>query len=233
MFGNENPLGQHFRFGPGNRDVEVVGVSKTVRYAQLKQDYQPVVYLGYSQGVMPLNQMVYEVRTAGNPLNFVNTIREIIHQADSRVPMYQIRTQESQIDQLMNQEIVFARLCTAFALLGLIIACVGLYGSTAYNIARRTNEIGIRMALGAARAGVIWMVLRQVLIMAVVGLALGLPIAYASSQLVESFLFGMKPNDPRAIVAAVAVLFVAALAAGFWPARKASRIDPMNALRHE
>jgi ABC-type antimicrobial peptide transport system permease subunit len=233
MFGNENPLGQHFRFGPGNRDVEVVGVSKTVRYAQLKQDYQPVVYLGYSQGVMPLNQMVYEVRTAGNPLNFVNTIREIIHQADSRVPMYQIRTQESQIDQLMNQEIVFARLCTAFALLGLIIACVGLYGSTAYNIARRTNEIGIRMALGAARAGVIWMVLRQVLIMAVVGLALGLPIAYASSQLVESFLFGMKPNDPRAIAAAVAVLLAAAFAAGFWPARKASRIDPMNALRHE
>jgi macrolide transport system ATP-binding/permease protein len=115
----------------------------------------------------------------------------------------------------------------------LVIACVGLYGTTSYAVARRTGEIGIRMALGAQRGRVVWMVLRDVLVLAVVGLAISVPISLGASRLVESLLFGVKPGDPVAMAAAVAVLLCAALAAGYLPARKASRIDPMTAVRHE
>jgi ABC-type antimicrobial peptide transport system permease subunit len=133
----------------------------------------------------------------------------------------------------MVPETLFARLCTAFAMLSLAIACVGLYATTSYAVERRTGEIGIRMALGAQRGTVVWMVLRDVLILAVLGLAISLPVALVASNLVESLFFGVKPGDPRATVTAVAILLSAALAAGYLPARKASRIDPMAAVRHE
>jgi len=149
------------------------------------------------------------------------------------VPVANVKTQAADIDQTINQEIVFARLCSGFASLGLVIACVGLYGTVAYDVARRTGEIGIRMALGAQRGAVVRMILRQVFVLAAVGLAIGIPAALGASKLVESFLFGMKPNDPRAITLAVAILLGAALLAGYVPARKAARIDPMTALRHE
>ena len=156
-----------------------------------------------------------------------------MHETDARVPVSEIRTQAADIDQTINQEIVFARLCTAFAVLALVIASVGLYGTMAYTVARRTREIGIRMALGAQRRLVTWMVLREVCMLAVAGLAIGLPIALASSRFIESFLFAMKPNDPRALTLAIAILLSAALVAGYAPARRASRIDPMVALREE
>jgi len=133
----------------------------------------------------------------------------------------------------MNQEIIFAKLCTAFAILALLIACVGLYGTMSYTVARRTGEIGIRMALGAQRGTVVWMVLRQALALAVVGLAIGVPMALGISRFVKSFLFGVKPNNPAALLVAVAILLSAVLVAGYVPARKASRIDPMTAVRHE
>ena len=133
----------------------------------------------------------------------------------------------------MNQEIIFARLCTAFATLSLRIACVGLYGTMAYGVTRRTAEIGIRMALGAQRGDVIWMVLRQVFVLAATGLGIGLPVALGVSKFVESFLFGVKPNDGRALILAVVILVGATLLAGYVPARKASRIDPMTAVRYE
>jgi macrolide transport system ATP-binding/permease protein len=144
-----------------------------------------------------------------------------------------IRTQEAVIDQTIGQERTFATLCTAFALLAVAIACVGLYGTMAYNVARRTNEIGLRMALGAERRRLIWMVLREVLAMATIGLAIGLPVVLATTKFVKSFLFEMKPNDPWAIARAAVVLVLSAVAAGYGPAWRASRIDPWNALRHE
>jgi macrolide transport system ATP-binding/permease protein len=115
----------------------------------------------------------------------------------------------------------------------LVIACVGLYGTVAYNVARRTGEIGIRMALGAQRGAVLWMVLREVLVLVAVGLAISVPTAFGTSKFVESLLFGIQPNDPLALALAVAILLIAALLASYAPARKASRIDPMIALRHE
>ena len=144
-----------------------------------------------------------------------------------------MKTQRALIDATINQEITFARLCTAFAVLALTIACVGLYGTMSYGVARRTSEIGIRMALGARRARVVWMVLREVLALAAIGVAISAAAAFAASRLVQSYLFGMKPNDPLALAAAVLTLVVAAVLAGFIPARNASRIEPMAALRHE
>jgi len=133
----------------------------------------------------------------------------------------------------MGQEILFARLCAAFALLALAIASVGLYGTTSYRVARRTAEIGIRMALGARRGQVVGMVLREVLLVAALGLGISLPAALMASRLVQSFLFGIQPNDPLTIAAAVAVLLGAATLAGYLPARRAAGIAPMIALRHE
>jgi predicted permease len=237
-FGNDDPLGQHITLEFRNDtpiSMEIVGVSKDARYGGIKRDTPPVVYMPYHQRPQsyPVKEMAFELRTAGEPLNYVNSVRDIVRRTDPRVPVTDVQTQTSQIDKTISQEILFARLCSAFAILGLAITCVGLYGTTSYNVARRTNEIGIRMALGAKRGGVVWMVLRQVIVVAVAGLAIGLPIAFAASKLVESFLFGMTPNDPVAIVTAVAVLIAAAVIAGYAPARRASKIDPVAALRHE
>ncbi len=234
-FDHENPVGRHITLGgPNPRDMEIIGVSTNAHYGDLKDNVPPVVYIPYNQGTFPpLEQMTYALRTTGNPLRYVNTVRQIVHQADPRVPVTEVKTQAAEIDQSINQEIIFARLCTGFAILALVIACVGLYGVMTYTVARRTGEIGIRVALGAQRGEVIRMVLRQVFVMAAVGLAIGIPTALSLSKFVESFLFGMKPNDPRTLALALAILLSAALLAGYVPARKASRIDPMLALRHE
>jgi ABC-type antimicrobial peptide transport system permease subunit len=144
-----------------------------------------------------------------------------------------LMTQAAEIDHAMNQEIIFARLCTGFAILALVIAGVGLYGTMAYAVTRRTGEIGIRMALGAQRGAVVRMILRQVVMLAGVGGAIGLLAALAASRLVESFLFGVRASDPLALISAVAILISAALLAAYVPARKASRIDPVAAIRCE
>jgi ABC-type antimicrobial peptide transport system permease subunit len=133
----------------------------------------------------------------------------------------------------MNQEIIFARLCSGFSILALVIAGVGLYGTMSYTVARRTSEIGIRMALGAQRRSVIGMVIYQVVVLAAVGLTIGVITSVGMSRLIESFLFEVKPDDPFAFVGATVILASAALVAGYLPARKASRLDPMVALRHE
>src|SRR5262249_42751039 len=161
-----------------------------------------------------------------DPMALASAAREVVRQADSRIPVTELRTQEAVIDQTIGQERTFATLCTSFALLAVAIACVGLYGTMAYSVARRTNEIGLRMALGAERRRLVWMVLREVCVMAALGLAVGLPLALATTKFVKSFLFDMKPNDPWALAGAAALLVAAAVAAGYGPAWRASRIDP-------
>src|SRR5262249_15032125 len=236
-FPDRNPLGQHIVVRPGqpeSREVEIVGVAKDVRYGALKGAFRDIAYLPFNQGsYVPVEEMTFALRTSGDPLRYVNTVRAIVSQADARVPVTDFKTQAAQIDQIMNQEIIFARLCTAFAILALLIACIGLYGTMSYTVARRTGEIGIRMALGAQRGAVVWMVLRQALALAIAGLAIGVSSALSLSIFVESFLFGVQPNSPAALVLAVAILLSAVLVAGYVPARKASRIDPMTAVRHE
>jgi predicted permease len=235
-FGDGNPIGQHMTllFPCPACDIEIVGVSANTLYGNLKGTVPPTVYLPFAQnGWGPVQGMIYELRTVGNPLNYVHAVRDLVRKADDRVPLADVKSQNAWVDQTINQEITFARLCTAFAILALAIACVGLYGAMSYKVARRMGEIGIRMALGAPRSRVVWMVLREVFLLAAAGLAISVPAALAASKLVESFLFGMKPNDPLALVGSAVILVVAAILAGYLPARHASRIDPMMALRHE
>ena len=235
-FGDRDPVGRHIevRIGRVPLIMEVVGVAAEVRYGGLKRDVPPVVYVPYAQLPAPqLGSMTYALRTEAAPLRYIDSIRQIVREADRRVPITNIRSQAADIDQTINQEIVFARLCSAFALLALTIACVGLYATMAYAVVRRTNEIGLRMALGAGRPTVIWMVLREVCVLAAIGLAIAIPTALAASRLVESFLFAMKPNDPQVVTLAAATLLAATLAAGYGPAWRASRVDPMVALRYE
>ena len=154
--------------------MEIVGVSANVRYQGLKEPFVPVVFIPYDQGDWPpIEEMTFALRTTGDPLSFVRAVRDIIHRTDVRVPLTNVKTQVGEIEETINQEIVFAKLCTGFAFLALVIASVGLDGTTSYGVVRRTSEIGIRMALGARREKVVLMVLREVLVLAALGLAIG------------------------------------------------------------
>jgi predicted permease len=239
-FGSADPLGRRLEIagslavGGKPLVLEVVGVSANARYGSLKRDNPPVVYVPYAQ--LPpgqLAEMTYAMRTERDPLGYAAAVRQIVHEADGRVPVADLKTQAADIDQTINQEIVFARLCSAFAFLALTIASVGLYASMAYAVARRTSEIGLRLALGARRAAVAWMILRDVCVLSAVGLTIGASAALAAARLVESFLFEVAPRDPRAIAVAAAILLAAALAAAYGPARRAARVDPLTALRYE
>jgi predicted permease len=232
-FGDENPMGRRIAFEKG-REIEIVGVARDARYGgALTEDFQPVVYLPFAQPHFPVQKMTFALRTSGNPLVYAKTVRDLVRQADPRVPVADIRTQAADVDRTMNQEMIFARLGSGFAFLALLIACFGLYGTMSYAVARRTGEIGIRMALGAGARSVVWMVLREVLALTAAGLAIGIPACLLASKLVKSFLFGLEPNDSLAISVAVATLLAASLAAGYAPARRASRIAPAEALRAE
>ena len=167
--------------------------------------------------------MTYALRTDGDPLRHVNTVRQIVNSADSRVPVTNVVTQAADIDRMINQEIVMARAGTTFAILALVIAGVGLYGTMSYGVACRTREIGIRVALGARRGRVVWMVMREVIVLTAIGLAISIPLARGTSQFVSSFLFDLKPNDPRAIALALVTLITASLVAGYGPARRATQ----------
>ena len=234
--GNGSPVGKHFALGRARSgiDFEIIAVAKTARLNSLKQDIRPLVYVPYSQNPnQSLGQMVYELRTAGDPLTMATNARRVVAQMDARVPISSIVTQSRQIDQTIAQERTLATLCTCFGVLALVIASVGLYGMMAYTVARRTNEIGIRMALGARSARLIWMVMREVLLMAAVGLTLGLAAALATTRFVQTFLFQVKPNDPLALALAAVTLLAAAALAAYGPALRASRIDPWTELRDE
>ncbi len=232
-FENENPVGRRITLPEEKRDLEIVGVSANLRYGGLKNEEESAmtVFLAVSQ--FSPDRMTYALRTAGDPLRFVQSVHEIVREADSRIPVTNVVTQAAEIDRTISRELTFARLCTGFAVLALLTACVGLYGTMSYSIARQVGEIGIRMALGAQRSAVIWMVLRRVLLLVAVGLAISVPAALGVSQLVKSFLFGTQPNDPGTLALAGIVLLSATILAGYVPARRASRIDPLAALRQE
>jgi predicted permease len=233
-FGGENPVGRQFALDKAaNPLLEIVGVARAAHYNSLQEESEPVAYLPYTQNLGGLGQFFFEIRTAGPPLSAAAAVRRIVHEANSSVSIREITTQAQRMDQTISQQRTFAELGSCFAALALVIACVGLYGAMAYTVARRTGEIGIRMALGAQRPGIIYMVMREVLTTTAVGLLLGYAAARFTMRFVESFLFGMRPNDFVAIAAAIGILLAAALAAGYLPAWRASRIDLAVALRNE
>jgi predicted permease len=232
-FENENPVGRRITLPDEKRDLEIVGVSANLRYGGLKNEEESAMTVFVAVSQFSPDGVTYALHTAGDPLRYVKSVQEIVREADSRIPVTKVITQAAEIDGTISRELTFAKLCTGFAVLALLIACVGLYGTMSYNIARRTGEVGIRMALGAQRRTVVWMVLREVLVLAGGGLAFGIPIALGTSRFVASLLYQVKPNDSGALAAAVGIILGAALVAGYIPAYRASRIDPMVAVRHE
>ena len=231
-FGDENPIGRRIRFVDEKRDLVIAGVSGNLRYGGLKNEDSAMTVFAAASQFSP-DGVTYALRTVGDPLGFIKSVDEVVREADSRIPVTNVVTQAGEIDRTINHEVMFAKLCSGFAVLALLIACVGLYGTMSYNVARQMGEIGIRMALGAQRGAVVWMVLRHVLLLAAVGLAISVPLALSGSRLVKSFLYETQPNDPGALALAGLVLVSAAIVAGLAPARRASRIDPVAALRHE
>ena len=177
--------------------------------------------------------LTFEVRSAASLSAIAPLIREAVRSVDKDLPIFDVRTQTQQIDATMIRERLFVTLTTAFGVLALILSAVGIYGIMAQNVTRRTNEIGVRLALGAARADVLLMVLREAWLLAVIGVVLGTAAAIALSRYVESMLFGLTRYDPIAIGGAIVTMMIVALLAAWLPARRACRLDPMVALRHE
>ena len=173
------------------------------------------------------------VRFTGPPSSVVPQIRQTITQINRNLPVDDVRTLSAHINRSLTQQTLVARLASFFGLLALLLACVGLYGVMSYGVARRTNEIGIRMALGARGAGVLWLVLREALLLVAIGLVVGVLASLAVTKTAEKLLYELKPNDPLTIALATLLLAAVAAIAGFLPARRAARVDPMTALREE
>lgn len=233
LFGSTDALGKRFVLGldPENPEIEVVGVSADARYTSIRRDPPPTVYLNYRQ--QDAGSATFALRAAADPLAMVETVRETMRHLDPSLPLYDVGTQADQVLRSLRRERLFARLATLLGSVTLLLAGIGLYGLLAYAVTRRTPEIGVRMALGAERATVRWMILRQSLVLVVAGLALGVPGAIAGSRFVESMLFGLSPTNPFAIATAATIMLAISLAASLVPAQRAARVDPMVALRSE
>ena len=235
IFHGDNPIGREMVMGSKKQPnrCEVVGVVRDVRYAHIRDDVPSTVYFPIEQMVWTPNQVSYLVRSEGEPKTLFREISATALALNPNVPVVNIRTEDTVIDQNLYMEQTFAMLSTAFATVGLLLACVGLYGTIAYTVVQRTKEIGVRLALGAAREKIVTMVLREALIVVAWGVVLGLPAAWISTGVLKAQLYGLSPHDSWTMVAAMVSIVMVTLAAGFIPARKASRIDPMIALRYE
>lgn len=232
FFKDQSPIGRRFGIADRPRDITIVGVVRDGRSVSLREEPTRRIYLPFRQSP-DLGGVTFYVRTAADPDALISTLRKETAAAVPGLALFEPRTVERQLDDSVASDRLLAVLCSAFGLLAALLAAIGLYGVMAWSVARRTREIGIRMALGAPRAGVLKMVQRESALLALLGIALGLPLALALRRLVDSLLFGLKPNDPWVYASAALLLFAIALAAGFWPARQASRTDPLVALRYE
>jgi predicted permease len=233
-FANANPIGRRLQFGastPPKLDREIVGVVADSR-DNVREAGKPTIYSPYAQWDKP-SHMAYYVRTAGDPAQAIAALRQVVRQADPNLPAIDIKTVELRISESLYTERLIAILSAAFGILATLLAAIGLYGVIAYSVARRTGEIGVRMALGAMPANVLRLVLSGALRLAAVGIAIGLAAALACGRLVESQLFGVRASDPRVYLGAAAVLAVVALIAAGVPAWRAARIDPVTALKYE
>ncbi|HEU4936602.1 MAG TPA: ABC transporter permease [Vicinamibacterales bacterium] len=230
-FPDENPIGRRMGGSPEeNATMEIVGIVRDVKYNSVRDEVPPTMYVPYRQasgGVM------LEVRTAGDPVSAMGGIREAVRRIDSNLPVMDMSTQMEQIERRFLQEKLFAQANAFFGGLAVLLAAVGLFGLMSYSVARRTNEIGIRMALGARSQDVLRLVMRESMTLVVVGIVIGLAVALGASRLVKTLLFGLAPTDVFSLMAAILVMIAVSAFAGYLPARRASRVDPMVALHQE
>ena len=239
-FPDENPIGKRFTFDTKKPDeIEIVGLARDAKYTRQRDEIPPTVYIPWRQSLRGVSSVTFEVRTAGDPKAAVASIRQAVREVDDNLPLIGVKTQVEQTEETLEMERLFAKLLSLFGLLAQQLASIGLYGVMAYSVSQRTNEIGIRMALGANQRDVLKMVLRQGVALTLVGVVLGLACAYALTKYLESkmnlndMLYGVKVSDPLTYGVIAVLLTLVALLACFIPARRATRVDPMVALRCE
>jgi predicted permease len=232
--GKENPIGKVYgsepvgQFGTASPGYEIVGVVRDAKYNDLRREIQAMMYAPHHVGVA-----TFEIRTAADPQALLPAIREVVGQVNADLPLFNVTTQSVQIDRLLFQERLVARLAGFFGVLALVLACIGLYGLLSYEVSRRTREIGIRIALGAQPESVLRLVLRQGIALAVAGAIVGIGVALGVTRYLASMLYEVRASDPVTMIAAAVLLALVALAACYIPARRATRVDPMVALRYE
>ena len=234
-FPKADPVGKHMGFRQGDEPAAgpqpgymIVGVVENTKYSSLRRAIEPTMYLP-----LVANSAHFEMRTAGDPTALISAVRKIVSQFDTNLPVFDIRTQTEQIERMLYQERLMTRLSTFFGLLALALACIGLYGLLAYEVARRTREIGIRLALGAQSRDVVRLVVTQGIVLALAGVTMGIAAAMGVTRFMKSMFFGVSATDPVTFVAVPALLAAVALLASYLPARRAMRVDPMVALRYE
>src|SRR5215471_3293009 len=231
LLDGQNTIGTHI--GWANRGIqEIVGVVRDGKHGT-PRDRRGIVYCPYRQNISAMRTMVIEVRAAVDPASLSTEIRQQLTDIDRSLPVFKIDTIEQQLGDALAEERLVAGVAGFFALLAVLLACLGLYGVISYTVVRRTDEIGIRMAIGATRTGVLGLMLKDSLLLCVTGVGIGVPISLASTRLISSRLYGVSPTDPLTIVAAIFLMVSVAALAGFIPARRASRVDPIVALRYE
>jgi predicted permease len=237
-FAGSDPIGRHVRFAsdPPGATMVIVGVVSDARYASVRDDAPATLYHPYQQAES-IPYMYFELRTAMNPVALVPSVRAALASIDRNVPLFGVTTQIQQSDELLLQERLFAKLTGFFGLLALLLACVGLYGILSYAVARRTPEIGIRMALGAQQGDVLRMVLGEMSILVAIGVVIGVPASLAAARLasgvLSDLLYGLKTTDVPTITVTALLIIAVAVCAGFLPARRAAKVDPLVALRYE
>ncbi|MCU1241098.1 MAG: permease [Candidatus Acidoferrum typicum] len=233
LFPKGSPIGQRYgRGGPEHAgDIEVIGVVKDVKIHSLDEETQLCDYLPYTQNVRYLND--FEVRYTGDSDAAIAAIRQAIHEAHRTLPISDVMTLNEQVERSTTNQHLVAELSAFFGLLAVFLSCIGIYGLMSYVVSRRTNEIGVRMALGAERSQVLWSVMRESLWLVTLGIAIGVPVAFTGSRLISSMLYRLRASDPITMFASIGVLSAVAALAGYLPARRASLVDPMVSLRHE
>lgn len=234
-FPGRNPLGAHFAFGGGNKivlDTEIVGVVKDVKQAHVRDSVRPFIYVPYAQREN-VSDMTFYVRTQQDPMQVTNEMRGVVRDLDANLPIYDLKTMDRIVDEDLFAERMVATLSAGFGGLAALLAALGIYGVLAYLVVQRTREIGIRMALGAGSGNVRSLIVKEVASMLLIGAAVGLPAAYGLAHLSESILYGVKPSDPLVYVAGLALVGLIALIACYVPTRRATRVDPLVALRYE